>query len=316
MPPHQLTTLDPRHIGDAVLAVLAGRAVDAVTAEFGMARDDLVDAVDTFRAAGLAAIEQTTDGAWYHVRVEFPDWDRAEAAVAEHLGPRLDDLQARGSHAGWWFLRKHPHWRLRISQAQPAAVSSLLDDLVRRGMAARWSIGIYEPEIVAFGGATAMNIAHDLFCADSRGVLDHARRVDAGTGRRELSLLLLGSMRSAAGLDSFELGDVFERVAQIRPTPPPSQQRRVGELAERVRAMLTAHVGTDTLLAQPVARWLAAFQTAGLRLATAAAEGRLERGLRAILSHIVIFHWNRLGLSATTQGVLAHAASAALLPRS
>jgi hypothetical protein len=38
--------------------------------------------------------------------------------------------------------------------------------------------------------------------------------------------------------------------------------------------------------------------------------------LRAILTHVVIFHWNRFGLSATSQGILARAATTALLPRS
>ncbi|ABW14727.1 hypothetical protein Franean1_5369 [Parafrankia sp. EAN1pec] len=51
------------------------------------------------------------------------------------------------------------------------------------------------------------------------------------------------------------------------------------------------------------------------RRAGAAAQTHLGRGLRAILTHVLIFHWNRLGLSATSQAVLAHAAAAALLPR-
>ena len=64
------------------------------------------------------------------------------------------------------------------------------------------------------------------------------------------------------------------------------------------------------------AAWLAAFIQAGQELGEAAATGRLDRGLRAILAQIVIFHWNRLGLSAQTQGILAHAAKAAILPGS
>jgi thiopeptide-type bacteriocin biosynthesis protein len=63
------------------------------------------------------------------------------------------------------------------------------------------------------------------------------------------------------------------------------------------------------------APWLEAFRTAGLRLGEVAAQGSLDRGMRAILTHVVIFYWNRLGLSAAGQGVLAHAARSALLPR-
>jgi len=61
--------------------------------------------------------------------------------------------------------------------------------------------------------------------------------------------------------------------------------------------------------------WLAAMRTCGQQLGHDAGNGRLDRGLRAMLTHVVIFHWNRLGLSAISQGILARAATAALLPR-
>jgi len=51
--------------------------------------------------------------------------------------------------------------------------------------------------------------------------------------------------------------------------------------------------------------WSAAFERAGRRLASLAASGNLERGLRAVLTHHVIFHWNRLGLSYAEQRALA-----------
>jgi hypothetical protein len=40
----------------------------------------------------------------------------------------------------------------------------------------------------------------------------------------------------------------------------------------------------------------------------------VSRGLRAVLAHVVIFHWNRLGLPAVTQATLARAAASACLP--
>lgn len=45
---------------------------------------------------------------------------------------------------------------------------------------------------------------------------------------------------------------------------------------------------------------MTAFDIAGRTLATAATDGTLERGVRNILAHHVIFHWNRLGLPAPT----------------
>jgi hypothetical protein len=43
-------------------------------------------------------------------------------------------------------------------------------------------------------------------------------------------------------------------------------------------------------------------------LGDAASDGTLERGLRDILAHHVIFHWNRLGLTAASQSIVARAA--------
>jgi thiopeptide-type bacteriocin biosynthesis protein len=60
--------------------------------------------------------------------------------------------------------------------------------------------------------------------------------------------------------------------------------------------------------------WLDAFTDAGRDLGDSARAGELERGLRAVLAHLVIFHWNRFGLPAATQGILARATTAVYLP--
>nr|WP_285779256.1 lantibiotic dehydratase C-terminal domain-containing protein [Microtetraspora sp. NBRC 13810] len=57
------------------------------------------------------------------------------------------------------------------------------------------------------------------------------------------------------------------------------------------------------------AAWPAAYATTGRDLAGFAAAGRLRRGLRAVLTHHVIFAWNRTGLPHATQASLAAAAS-------
>jgi thiopeptide-type bacteriocin biosynthesis protein len=321
MSPHSLTAVRPDQVAEGVLAVLAGRDLDAAATAVGVDADDLADAAHVYQAAGLAALERRAEADWYEVRLQFPDWSSAETIGAERLGPLLDDLQAGGLVAGWWFLRKHPCWRLRLLRADTAAVNNGLDSLARQGAITRWRPAVYEPETAAFGGHVGMRAAHELFCADSRGVLDYVRR-PPGLGRRELSVLLIGGLLRAAGLDEFERGDVFARVAALRPTPSESDVARSNPLVDSVRALLSVPVhpgsgpfapGEAAVFAAP---WLTAWQDAGRQLRTAAADGHLDRGLRALLTHVVIFHWNRLNLSARTQAVLAHAAAAALLPGS
>lgn len=316
-----LTTASPSEVAVAVLAVLAGADLAIAAAEHALDPGDLDDAVRTYHAAGLAALDWRTEHAWYQVRVEFPGWAAAEQIGATHLGPRLDQLRADAAVTDWWFLRKHPCWRLRLLGADTAAVNHTLDELVASGVIARWWSTLYEPETAAFGSQAGMNCVHDLFCADSRGVLDYLRHDTPGLGRRELSILLLHGLMRAAGLDGFECGDVFDRVARLRPTPATTNNPRLDRLTDQVRKLLSIPTEAHRGLFAPggsithAAPWLAAFRTTGHQLGDDATEGHLCRGLRAILTHVVIFHWNRFGLSASTQGILARAAATALLPR-
>jgi thiopeptide-type bacteriocin biosynthesis protein len=255
---------------------------------------------------------------WFHASVRFADWPSSERAMARLIGPRLDALTVTAATGQWWFLRKHPCWRIRVAGIDPAQVAGLLGQLADDGVIDGWHQEIYEPEEHAFGGPAGMAVAHSLFCADSQGVLGYARLDSPPLGRRELSLLLTGALMGSAGLDWFERGDVFARVARMRPAPPRDSTDKLTQLTGQLHALAAvpvAEVITGSGMAQPGAQWLDAFSGAGRRLSESARHGELDRGLRAVLTHIVIFHWNRLGLTATTQGILATAARDAYLPR-
>ncbi|MER6007414.1 thiopeptide-type bacteriocin biosynthesis protein [Nonomuraea angiospora] len=296
--------------------------MDTASADIGVDPAELDEAVIAYQAAGLAALERRAEAGWYQLRVQFPGWDAAEKIGAHQLGPRLEELQACGAINGWWFLRKHPCWRLRLRDADIPAVDQALGEMTAAGVLVRWWPTVYEPETAAFGGPAGVQAAHDLFCADSRGVLEYARQNAPGLGRRELSIVLINALLQAAGLDWFERGDVFARVAQVRPVPADADTARIEKLAANVRTLLAVPAHADSGPFAPggpvafAAPWLTAWQAAGDQLGHAAVEGRLNRGLRALLTHILIFHWNRLGLSAATQSILSRAAAAVFLPGS
>ena len=317
MPPDHLTGR-PDHIATMVEAVLSGAPAEATAATAGIRPADLDAAVETYRAGGLAALQHRHDAIWFHALVEPTDWTTTESTFRDRIAPRLDQLDH--AQATWWFLRKHPYWRLRIRTADRHVATALLDDLVAASVIARWTPGIYEPETAAFGGSVAMDIAHDLFCADSRGVLAYTRHDPPPVGRRELSLLLIRALQDGVGLDWFEAADVFDRVAQMRPSPPAGDDPRIERLAGQMRPLLalpaqarSALFAGDGPLAA-AAPMVEAFMAAGRQVCEAAAAGRLDRGVRAVLAHMVIFHWNRLGLSANSQAILARAATVAILP--
>ncbi|MYV98367.1 thiopeptide-type bacteriocin biosynthesis protein [Streptomyces sp. SID3343] len=308
----------------AVWTVLAGGSLDEAATEAGLPPAALAATADLYRQAGRQTlIRHNGSCAWWQVYIEFTDWHTAEQTAAEHLMPALERAEEGGLTA-WWFMRKHPCWRLRVlprpddGGAATSHLAATLDALTHRGVIRRWRPGTYEPETAAFGGDEAMTHAHTLFAADSRAVLGLTGRPVA-LGRRELSVLLCGILMRAAGLEWYEQGDVWHRVALERPLPADVPTDRLRHMAGDLRQLLLADTTPDgpifaTAGSMPsAAPWGDAFRQAGRHLRDAADSGTLGRGLRDILSYHVIFHNNRLGLPARTQSVLAHAARIAIL---
>ncbi|WP_219419629.1 thiopeptide-type bacteriocin biosynthesis protein [Pseudonocardia nigra] len=288
---------------------------------------DLAAAIAAYRAAGRAALHEarTAQHRWYQVRILFADWDTAEQIAATELAPRLEQARHAGDVGGWWYLRKHPNWRLRAQVPRPgartdtvAAVTSHLDDLVQAGAIQRWRETIYEPEQPAFGGPAGMDIAHDLFHVDSRGALTYLAR-PRQVGRRELSILLCTALMRSARQDYGEQGDIWHRVAQLRPLSPPPPPEQLGTMIAPLHRLLAIDTSAAGPLHDPrgslgfAAPWAAGLTAGGARLADLARDGALERGLRDVLANHVIFHWNRLGIPTTAQAVLARAARDTLL---
>ena len=250
------------------------------------------------------------DSRWHHYLVEFADPPTAEHTAATLLAPALDQAQQDGEIDRWWHLRKTPAWRLRYQPVNPdtTVVDTLLAELEADGQVARWTRGIYEPETLAFGGPAGMDIAHTLFHHDSRHCLARTT-APAALGQRETTVLLFSAMLRAAGLDWFEQGDVWAKIAALRPAAHGhrTDSPRTERLSQAVRRLMTTntHRISDVAPDQVPETWWAAFDTAGRQLADLARDGHLERGLRAVLAHHFIFHANRAGLSGPEQATLA-----------
>lgn len=247
------------------------------------------------------------DTLWTQLNIDYPfpdeDYAEHERQAAAHLNGILPTAEADGLITSWWFIRKGP-WRVRYRLANPSSrpdidpVHSLLTQAVS------WTPDIYEPEVHAFGGPASMDLAHQLFHHDSRHLLPFL--LHGAADRRERSLLLCAALMRAAGLDINEQGDVWAQVADHRTgiaTPsvdPGIWNTFTGDIGQLLRGRpRTDAVDHD---------WAAAFDDTGCMLRKLRENGELTRGIRAIIALHVIFHWNRLGLSATTQALLARAA--------
>ncbi|SDT82702.1 thiopeptide-type bacteriocin biosynthesis domain-containing protein [Streptomyces sp. TLI_053] len=319
-------TPTPDVLEKAVLAALAGTPLPTAAALAVLPLDAMVHALDLYRTAGLAALTDYTAeyGTWVQVYVHPASWPHAEQVLATHLGPYLYQAENSSAVKAWWYVRKHPCWRIRLhpglattTEALREEVGRRLDALRRAGVITAWWPGIYEPETAALGGPAGIATAHALFHADSRAVLIAAHRGWSVLGRPELSVLLSSHLLRAAGQEWSEQGDVWHRVARMRPGPPDrpaAGDRLVGQIGHLLAADTAALTAPGGRL-EHTGTWASAFHIAGQTLATAAHRGELTRGLRALLAHLVVFHWNRLGIPAPVQAALARAARDHVLGR-
>ena len=320
----RLTCDDTAH---AVLDILAGTPLAEAAAGVRTEPAELAEAVEVYRQAGRHALEQQAAClGWWQLYIEFADWSTDEKTAVDHLAPLLLQAEQDGAITAWWFIRKAPCWRVRLRlRSQPQAadakarVGAALDALLADGRVRRWWTGVYEPETTAFGGDLGVGLAHELFHADSHAILTALHHRENRLGRRELSVVLCGVLMRAAGAEWYEQGDIWHRVARDRPLPDDVAPDQSQALAADLKVLLLANTDADGPLFRPggpaafAGEWAAAFRRAGEALGAAAREGALERGLRHVIGYHVIFHWNRLGLSARTQSVLARTARSVIL---
>jgi len=249
---------------------------------------------------------------WRQVNITYAGTDsrQRERHAVDHLTHVLPAAESDGLVAAWFFIRKGP-WRIRYLLAQDAGshnepnadpVRPLLID------GARWTSDIYEPEVHAFGGAASMHSAHALFHHDSRYLLPYLHHDPAD--RRERTLVLCTALMRTAGLDLNEQGDVWARIADLRPAMAgaPADARQRASFIRGIRRLLLGHARPELIGSD----WLTAFEEAGRKLRTLREDGALTRGIRSVIAQHVIFHWNRLGLRASTQAALAQAAMEAV----
>jgi protein-L-isoaspartate(D-aspartate) O-methyltransferase len=257
---------------------------------------------------------------WCQYNLAFPDRETADQVTVHDLRPALAAAADAGLLRGWWFVRKQP-WKLRFRTEDPdaTAVSDVLEKLAADGRLISWTRGIYEPETLAFGGLEGMEIAHELFHHDSRYLLTRAASPrPVPLGERESAVVLCSVLLRAAGLDWFEQGDVWAKVAELRPAElGPVPPERADELAAAMHRLMTVNTRAlaDPAAAGPLTGydgWIAAFERAGQALVDLTRRGRLERGLRAVAAHHIIFHANRAGLSLADQAAMAALAKTAV----
>lgn len=256
---------------------------------------------------------------WIYLRVDIGA-QPAHQVLSQSVKPLIAELKEKELVKGWWFLVKTDMLgcavRLRIqvdTAARPDA-----DAVIKRWSAAHQltvSRLKYEPEFCLFGGKGGIDIAHAMFHLDSEFVTGLPARDNAddrlvSTG---LSIICALQLLRSVRLDVFECWDVFAQILGKRPSSAADKARHA-PVCDQMKAVIARHYRFDLAQVEAPLRHTLETYFNGLGAAGAALErlnyaGGLHCGLREFTAAILIFCWNRAGLSFVAQRTLAQAFS-------
>lgn len=231
----------------------------------------------------------------------------------------VGELDGAGALGDFFFMHKPPGMRLRLRSGDGDLefirhiVKLRIAHWESTGILGRREYGVYEPEYLLFGGPVSMRSVHRVFTADSRLWLPlHATGQDAGPPWA-IALLttraLLGALR-VEGWERLDVADRLRRQTGRGPSPALLAQPRTADVLARmsgawaqpdlVRGLLPATTldavdAYSDAVREEASRWRADyFET---REATV--------GPREMATFVLVFQWNRAGLSKPQQDLLS-----------
>ncbi len=242
----------------------------------------------------------------------------ADRLLAEAVAPLVHEALESGEARQWFFIRyldPEPHIRIRFLGEPDRLWGSLLRRLHQRlgpeldgGSLWNLQIDTYEPEIDRYGGSEGMELAVEIFQADSEAVLKilgEYRDDDGKTARWRLALASMDEFLHSAGLDVARRLVLAERQYRLYEgefalEDGPGKQH-LGMLFRRERYHLYPLVLQAPLPEGPLVLGLAALRERSLkvaplfeRLRELEAQGRLRRPLEDLLESIIHMGINRL----------------------
>lgn len=241
---------------------------------------------------------------WLQLNLVLPEPTQAGPEdlhpLFEEIFLKVDHLKKQRALRCFFFLRKPPGIRLRFALAAPeedtaSEIESCFRRLVKRKLVTRLYRGSYEPETFKFGGPDGINAVHAHFFADSTAWWSWEQLRCAAVTRLNAKLLSVGVLNdlfSQCLEGPEEIWDVWCRLAVLHGASvlsDGSAMPRIGieQLLEQVtpkeRSLLRKYVACNRAIAR--------------KLDAISAKGKLLFGIRQVLPHVAIYHWNRYGFT-------------------
>ncbi len=252
---------------------------------------------------------------WLYVKL-YAGVAAIDQLLRDVVAPAVDGLRADRLIERWFFIRYgDPDWHLRLRfEGDPATLmrevlprlQALVAPQLERGLIWRVQVDTYERELERYGGPAGIELAEQLFCADSDCVLDIVRAAE-GAERADAiwRLTLRGIDRLLADL-GFATGERLALLTRARDNfaaefnVDTAFQRRLGETFRRVRADVEAVLTADAADPEhPLGPGLVAIERRSETLrpiarALHAAEAQLTSSRGELALSFVHMHVNRI----------------------
>ncbi len=273
----------------------------------------------------LLATHVLSNQSWLSFRIAVSFIDSRQILV-NVLKPLMQNIATAYSVSGWWWLHKADHngEALRLRVQVPAAFTLPLRTYLLACFAEssfHANTVLYEPEVLLFGGPKGIDIAHLYFVADSIFIADWLSSSAAPRTQSLPEALSLSSIFHAlrsAGLDVFEIWEVFTRVSQYRPIALTDSRNtsRADLLLARIidapESVTACYAGEQRHL---IMQYQQTLSDLGKLLNRSFFSGELDCGLKHFFVPLILFHWNRAGYSRQVQALLAHLTASELRRR-
>jgi thiopeptide-type bacteriocin biosynthesis protein len=278
--------------------------------------------LEVFLRGGSEALKALIKrGPWVQISVSMQEDPVRTIDLFSQLKGLIHSLFSESAIDNFFFMRKPPGFRFRFQAAGsvPDLTNRIQREAVRwqsEGLILQWFFGTYEPEAQLFGGPKSVCYVDTIFTLDSMIWLEsysHAR--GSGTDVWATSFAFLQALFKGLDIVGWEdLGvwsNIVEHMGRKLPADIPlSSDHHLLKMSVldkwKSSGDRTEGLNANTVPDPEITKFSNAVRDASRRWKAGYFDGEdAWIGARQAAAYVTIFHWNRAGLSAVQQALIA-----------